>query len=32
MAQIVQLTAEPRTATGKGAARQIRFRRRVYQL
>ena len=29
MAQIVELTAEPRSETGKGAARQIRFRSRV---
>src|SRR5512134_1740915 len=29
MAQIVQLTAEPRSETGKGAARQIRFGSRV---
>ncbi len=29
MAQIVELTAEPRTETGKGAARQTRFRSRV---
>lgn len=29
MAQIVHLTAEPRSGKGKGAARQVRFRRQV---
>lgn len=29
MAQTISLTAHPRTATGKGAARQVRFRRQV---
>lgn len=29
MAQVVSLKAEPRTTTGKGAARQLRFRQRV---